>query len=310
VAAWDGIDPAVSRNLLAHLRRLAEECGGSLPAVLPPLPAAANAAPVEDQAEGAANIEPILRSNGAYLEALAAHLRHHTADDLPAAHLPAVRVCAERLIQLRIAGSVQGSEAAGAWQDGKHAAACAGALRTAAGLAQAAGAAVDAARWESEAEYLLQRAGVVGEALPATAGNAGGAYLQAGSSTAIPSDDHDSDSWLGGVRTAGAAVWEGCGISYRDGELWVEPSWPSGGTWWALLSLPLANGRHLSLLWDGAVLHATQPVRSTLPVELHKRIQIHQTDEFDFDPYFELTRDSHGGDTASTQRFKPKFLAR
>ena len=80
-------------------------------------------------------------------------------------------------------------------------------------------------------------------------------------------------------------------------------------TWWALLSLPLANGKHLSLLWDGSTLHATQPVRSSLPVELYKRIQIHGTDEFDFDPYFELTRDSDGGDTATTHRFKPKFIA-
>ena len=38
VDAWDAIDPAMSRNLLAHVRRLAEEFGGSLPAALPPLP--------------------------------------------------------------------------------------------------------------------------------------------------------------------------------------------------------------------------------------------------------------------------------
>ena len=115
--------------------------------------------------------------------------------------------------------------------------------------------------------------------------------------------------WLASVQTAGTAVWSGCGVGYRDGELWVEPTWPSGGTWWALLGLPIADGKYLSLLWDGSTLHATQPVRSHLPVSLCKRIQIHRTDEFDFDPYFELTRDSNEGDTASTHRFKPKFLA-
>ena len=35
VNAWDAIDPAVSRNLLAHLRRLADDYAGSLPATLP-----------------------------------------------------------------------------------------------------------------------------------------------------------------------------------------------------------------------------------------------------------------------------------
>jgi hypothetical protein len=175
-------------------------------------------------------------------------------------------------------------------------------------LAQAAGAAADAARWESEADYLRQRPDATEG--PATLSGITATDSSAGSSTAQPGDEQEGSGWLWGVQTAGAAVWDGCGISYRDGELWVEPTWPSGGTWWALLSLPLANGKHLSLLWDGSVLHATQPVRSQLEVQLHKRIQIHHTDEFDFDPFFELTRDSHAGDTADTQRFKPKFLAR
>jgi hypothetical protein len=55
-------------------------------------------------------------------------------------------------------------------------------------------------------------------------------------------------------------------------------------------------------------------VYSSLPVALCKRIQIHHTDEFDFDPYFELTPDPNTGDTAeqqqaAAQRFKPKFVA-
>ena len=127
---------------------------------------------------------------------------------------------------------------------------------------------------------------------------------------------------------AGAAVWEGCGVRCDGQELFVEPAWPSAGAWWALLGLPLANGKHLSLLWDGATLHATQPVRSRLPVSLCKRIQIQHTDEFDFDPVFELTPDPQTGDTAPqqqiaeqqaaqqgaapqpvVQRFKPKFVA-
>ncbi len=297
VDAWDAIDPAVSRNLLAHLRRLAEEYGGSLPATLPPLPAQAkhkedaqhaSAAPAAAHVTVEADAGTVLHSNSTYLAALAAHLRRHPDDDLLAAHLPAVQLCAERLILLRVQEQAGGT----GWRIDRYAQRCAEALQCAADLAHATNAHVDAARWESEVAYLSQ------VAVTAAGGSAdnGGTESTAG-------------SWLTSVQTAGTAVWSGCGIGYRDGELWVEPAWPSGGTWWGLLGLPIANGKYLSLLWDGATLHATQPLRSHLPISLCKRIQIHHTDEFDFDPYFELTRDSNEGDTASTLRFKPKFLA-
>lgn len=294
VDAWDVIDPSVSRNLLAHLRRLAEEFGGSLPAALPPLPpppkrgegAEAAAPTVARERTGFdGDISAVVRSDGVYLGALAAHLRHHPDGDLLAAHLPAVRLCAERLIQLRVQEQVDGT---GGRLD-QCTRACGEALQSAAELAHAAHAHVDAARWESEAEYLARQ------------GQAANAVGEDGGSPAA--------GWLTSVQTAGSAIWNGCGVRYRDGELWVEPAWPSGGAWWALLGLPVANGKYLSLLWDGAILHATQPVRSHLPTLLCKRIQIHRTDEFDFDPYFELTRDSNEGDTASTHRFKLKFAA-
>jgi hypothetical protein len=250
------------------------------------------ATPVKTGVTGETSVDTILNSNSAYFAALAAHLRHHADDDLLAMHLPAVRLCAERLIQLRL----QDEQDSDGWQDDKHAATCAEAIRTAARLAHAAASDVDAARWESEAAYLAGQAG------------AGDTTKMMGQGTTDIADKMPKD-WLASVQTAGAAVWEGCGVGYRNGEVWVEPAWPSSGTWWGLLSLPLSNGNHLSLLWDGSTLHATQPVRSNLPVELYKRIQIHQADEFDFDPYFELTRDSHAGDTAATHRFKPKFVA-
>jgi hypothetical protein len=298
VNAWDAIDPAVSRNLLAHLRRLAEEWDGSLPGTLPPLPRTGQqaeddtAAPRETIVASKTDVDMLLRSNSAYFAALSAHLRHHAGDDLLTTHLPAVRLCAERLIQLRLQDRPPDAD----WQVDRHAATCAEALHTAAQLARAAASEVDAARWESEAGYLGQLAGTTNTATTSDQG-----------ATSAPNTQQAS--WLASVETAGAAVWEGCGVGYQNGELRVEPTWPSGGTWWALLGLPLTNGKHLSLLWDGSTLHTTQPVRSNLPVELYKRIQIHHTDEFDFDPYFELTRDSHAGDTATTHRFKPKFLA-
>ena len=287
----------MSRNLLAHLRRLAEERDGRLPEALPALPhtrqtmEGETVAPIATGLAEGNDVDTVLRSNSAYFAALAAHLCHHADGDLLTAHLPAVRLCAERLILLRL----ENTQNSGGWKDRKHAAPCAEALRGAAQLAQAAANEVDAARWESEAAYLAQLAG------------AGDTAREMGQGSAN-TPDKTPESWLASVQMAGAAVWEGCGMGYRDGGLWVEPTWPSGSTWWALLGLPLANGKHLSLLWDGSTLHATQPVRSNLPVEMYKRIQIHRTDEFDFDPYFELTRDSHAGDTATTDRFKPKFL--
>ena len=290
VGAWDAIDPAVSRNLLAHLRRLAEEFRGSLPAALPPLPPPpqrdeeveeAGSAPASTRLVTESDTHSIVRSAGAYLATLAAHLHHHPDNELLAAHLPAVRLCAERLILLRVQEHIQGT---GEQLDQF---ACAEALQKAAGLARAASAHVDAVRWESEADYLARQAGAANQ------------VTQAGMNAAA--------GWLAGVETASTAVWSGCGVGYRAGELWVEPTWPSGGAWWALLGLPIADGKYLSLLWDGSTLHATQPIHSHLPVSLCKRIQIHGTDEFDFDPFFELTRTSNEGDTASTHRFKPRF---
>ena len=93
-----------------------------------------------------------MRSNSTYFAALAAHLQHHADGELLAAHMPAIRLCAERLIQLRVQEHVGGD----GWLPDKHAAACADALHTAVLLAQAAGSNVDATL-ESEAAYLAQQ---------------------------------------------------------------------------------------------------------------------------------------------------------
>jgi hypothetical protein len=234
-------------------------------------------------------------------------LRHHGDEALLEAHLPAVRLCAERLIALRVESEqrqINGGTSGEAGRKDGLARVLALGLREAARLAQAAGSLGDAARWESEAAYLA-----AGELPAATGGGVAQGVASAADGGAGAGEDHPAGGWLAAVRIAGAAVWEGCGVRWEGGEIVVEPSWPRGGTWWALLGLPLANGKHLSLLWDGETLHTTQAVFSSLPVAMWKRIQIHGTDEFDFDPYFELTRESTAGDTAGTQRFKPKFSA-
>ena len=288
VAAWDAIDPVQSRNLLAHLRRVAEETAGRLPEVLPVHPKEAPVLPASSA---------LLHTNGAYLRALSDHLLHQGDAELLAAHLPAVQRCTEALVQLRwrepalLANSdaVQGVITL---------------LRRAEELAAAAGDEVDVVRWESERRDLAQRFGAA-EAVPPAAGFSGEGWAAA--CGWHPQEDRPwafADAWQG-MALAGDVVWRGMGVRTVDGNLAVEPGWLGDWPWWALLSLPLTEGRFLSLLWDGQTLHATQPVRSSLPVEVHKRLQIHGTDEFDFDPYFEMMGDP--GDTLHKFRFRPVF---
>ena len=73
VDAWDGLDPVQSRNLLAHLRRVAEATEGRLPEQLPFEPKQ----PAPDPGR------EILGTNAAYLRALRSHLAHQPAGELP-----------------------------------------------------------------------------------------------------------------------------------------------------------------------------------------------------------------------------------
>ena len=78
-----------------------------------------------------------------------------------------------------------------------------------------------------------------------------------------------------------------------------DKSW-NGGAYAGLTEM-----RFLSLVWDGRILHTTQPVESSLPVQLHKRIQLLHIGEFDFNPVFEMISES--GETGETIRFQPEF---
>jgi hypothetical protein len=179
-------------------------------------------------------------------------------------------------------------------------------LARAAALANALGDAVNAERWASEVRTVDADFDAV--ALP-TVPFAMTGWRQAFGWSMQPDAVYGAEADFQGAALTSAAVWAGCGVSWRNGEMWVEPTWPMNWSWWALLSLPIVGGMHISMLWDGATLHVTHPVRSRLPVEVHKRIQIHHTDEFDFDPYFELTSNSDSVDTSSRRRFKLVFQA-
>jgi hypothetical protein len=282
VDVWDGLDPVQSRNLLAHLRRVAEATEGRLPQQLSFEPKHRAPDPASE----------ILATNAAYLCALRGHLGHQPAGELLAEHLPAIQLCGEALVRMRweapdflATPGVPGRLAA--------------TLQDAGALAGAAGDAINAARWESEWQALLAKGAEI--ETPAPPG-----WQTWRADSGWQADDGPwrfAEPWAG-MQLAGRALWAGCGVAVVAGEVRVAPSWPGDWEWWALLSLPLGD-KFVSLLWDGRTLHATQPVTSELPTARARRILLHRTDEFDFDPYFEVQADS--GDTAGTWRLRPKF---
>lgn len=281
VDAWDALDPVQSRNLLAHLRRVAEATEGRLPVVLPAAPnASMRGAP-----------EQLLSTNGAYIRALAAHLaRHRASRQFLNEHLPGVRLCAEVLILLRAAPP-----------DGFEPQALAACMRLAAGLAVRAGDEVNAARWESEWRHLTQETGAAPSASPAAFDLS--QWEAASGWRARPDRPRCFDSPWQGLQFAGAAIWQGVGLADRGDVIVVEPAMPQQWRWWALLDIPLTEERRLSVMWDGATLHVTRPVQSLLPVQVHKRIHLLHSDEFDFDPIFEMINE----EADETVRFKPRF---
>ena len=287
VQGWDAIDPIISRNLLAHLRRAAEQGDGRLPMLLTVHPKEpALAAPPAD----------LPACNTGYLAALHRHFQHHGDITWLAEHRAALAACAEALVRLRWeAPGVAATPAAQAW--------IAAGLGHAVALAELLDDAVNAERWRGE---LAQMTAAPGATMPeafALDGWAARYGWHAGSATQLWRFHDD----LAAARLAGDAVFQGCGLRQRGDVLTVAPTWPPAWGWWALLSLGLTNGKRLSLLWDGATLHATQPVASVLSVRFWQRIQIRGVDEFDFNPYFELTPPSHSGDTAEKERFRPIF---
>lgn len=283
VHAWDAIDPIVSRNLLAHLRRAAEQGEGRLPERLPLHPKTpARPAPPQEWTAGAAG----------YLAALRSHYAHHGDAAWLAEHSAALAACSEALLRLRW----EAPDAADTTASVRAAA-----LADAAALAEALGDAVNAERWRSELAHLSAApAAAAAVALPGWAERYG---WHAGSSGRLWRFDDD----LAAARLAGDAVFQGCGLRRQADSFAVAPVWPAAWRWWALLGLGLPDGKRLSLLWDGATLHATQPVTSALPVRRWQRIQLHGASEFDFNPYFELTPPSHSGDTGQKERFRPSF---
>lgn len=273
VDAFDVFDPVQSRNLLAHLRRLAERTGGSLPLTLP-----------QRARQAPADAGPLLGAAvAAYLHALAAHLARHGDDELLAEHFPALRACADALISRRAGLSASDAELHLAFAD-------------AARLALLHRAEADAARWQSEAAYHAERS-------PRGPNGAQELWtLFQGWQVRDNGLWSFSSPWIA-VESAGRAVWDGSGIARTPDGWAVAPAMPSHWLWWALLALPLPDGP-LSLVWDGVTLHANRPVRTDLPLALHSSIRMLHTDEHDFRPEFDFS--NSGAD--SPPRFRPDFM--
>lgn len=289
VDVFDALDPAQSRNLLAHLRRTAERSQGRLPTHLPLLPKATAADP------GPA----LVQTNSAYLTALLSHVARHPEAALLAEHAAAVALCAEALVQARPA-VLQDDGAKSLMQLGAG-------LRAAMSLATLRRDGVNALRWESEACDAEKQADALGAARNAQTPAPDWAQASAWPTPANAPWGF-ADPWTG-IAWAAQALWQGGGIAFANGQPVVRRTWPVAWNWWALLDLPIfhtdakPNDRRLSLVWDGAQLHTTEPLRTMLPVVIHESIRALHSDELDFDLTFHFV-DTRAGERVRTH-FRP-----
>lgn len=288
VKSLDANDLILSRNLLAHLRRVAERGEGKIPPNLPVRP--------KDELEAAG---PRLAWNiSAYLLALMDHLRRHPNPELLAEHYAAVRACAETLVQVRIDAQNR--------VDATTFAAAGAGLRYAVSLATQQRDSADAVRWESEACELERIADAAGHTPPATTPLSVQNWReQAGWRFHEDRPWGFDDPWQG-IALVGEAVWSACGLQRRQGKLAVNPKRGNRWAWWALLDLPI-DGGSISVVWDGTTLHSTQPVQSDRPVQLYRRIRAIKTDELEFDLQFEFTPSDEEGGNSARRYFRPVF---
>lgn len=295
VRSLDTFDPVQSRNLLAHLRRVAERSAGELPDHLPVRP--------KDELEPAA--AGPAAANTAYLTALQEVLQRRPNGELLAEHYAAVSVCAETLVQLRLQSRIQ--------MDAAMSSVSSAGLRRAVTLATLHKDGVNAVRWESEA-CELERLAEAGAAPPGALSGASSPFepfplaqwaARSGWQMNAGRPWGFADPWLG-IDLAGMAVWSGCGIQRRNGKLTVNPQRGNSWQWWALLGLPLDDGS-ISLVWDGTTLYATQPVQSERPVRLCSKIRTLHSDELDFDLQFELSLTSEDDGSTERRLFHPVF---
>lgn len=298
VDCLDTFDVTMSRNLLAHLRRVAEKSDGRVPVEFPVRPRD----PVVDP--GSAVVE----TNAVYFSALYRHLSRHPDSELLAKHMPAVTLCADSLVRLRWErGEEKDEDPVG--DAGKDAyTRIARALSQAAELAAYAGDDANAARWESEAHALGYESTEHAAGVPDVTG-----WLAA-HGWRLPEDEPWGFSEpQGGIRLAGEAVWCVAGLKWHEDALWVYPTCGQDLRWWALVDVPLGD-ESATLVWDGGTLHATRALHSDRPVQIHDKIRVVNTEEHEFDLTFELINDLEAPADAASRKdretkvsFRPVF---
>ena len=281
VDVFDLCEPVQSHNLLALLRRLTERGDGRIPTLVPLHPKDALPDPGDDLPATAA----------AYVPALAAHLARHGDDDLLADHADAVQAVLNALVQARARGEID---------------AAAPQLRTVfdAGiaLAQRGGWSADGARWESEAAQLPRAP------LPPAPDLDEIRRLAAQQHAALAAPDLAAPDALA-PAAALAFVWSPAALGLHrtaDGRFGLAPAAFTLFPWWALVDVPHDTDGRLTLVWDGATLHATAPVDVAAPLMVHSAIRVRHSDELNFDLQFEFIDDSDG--ERRVTRFRPQFF--
>ncbi|NJN81721.1 MAG: hypothetical protein HC802_05125 [Caldilineaceae bacterium] len=167
---------------------------------------------------------------------------------------------------------------------------------------------VNAVRWESEACEAKHRLDALG-----TRDKAATLDPPTGELSQLL-ETHDDKPWafadpLAGIAWSADTVWRGCGLAWKQGALSVRPAKGRGWRWWALIDLPFAvqveEVTYVTLVWDGEMLHGTQPIQTDAPFQLCEKIRVRNADELDFDLHFEFVPPTDSA--AGTQIFHPIF---
>ncbi len=268
----DTFDPQRSRPLLDHMHRVATGLGGRLPVTMPTLH---SPTPPPDPGDG------LIRTNVAYIQTLAHHLARHHAPTLLNTQYETLQRCVETIIGT--ATPTLSDDAFASVQMG---------LYLAARLAAQHENSADEARW-AQAAVSFRR-------VPNGASPAASRASITSWETLDQLLDLDAFTPWQHVEMAGEAIWQGCGISVRNGEIYVAPRWPDVWKWWALFDLPLL-GDLISVLWDGETLHSNRPVRFEGNTQQHERIRAEGSDTETFNLRF------HAIHSNQRRTFRPSF---
>jgi len=286
IDSFDTFDPIQSRNLLAHLRRVAEKTDGRLPILLPLRPKETAIKPAQALAQ----------TNCAYLQALYNHLQRYYDHDLLAEHRQAIHLCAEALLQYR-QQQPDGAET----QNVKD-------------LVEGLTFAYQLIEWldptTSEITPWLETAESYQRLYETTDDN----NL---SWQSVQEIVNSKDIWQQ-IALAGWTHWQGCGLRYGVNKMLEECRWPADWEWWALTDLYVwdadkpqlvnqqhkkMNGQGWSLLYHNETLYTSQPIQSRQSWLLCTQIETQNIDELEFNLQFALTLAETGEEHIVTPDF-------